>query len=795
MAYNKIKPFFPASPESHNEESWWNYLCSVGVGEGDFDTCCVKEGKITGIDSLQSVSLICDGESFSDVPVWIHTDVGARTSVYENQKDGSTAELTASEYFKHSALMFPIPGCVTNGYNNEWGYGSSHTDLGNGKIGLPASLFQFDTVHSRTFDADIIDTIENCLARIKSGSSTITIEDEVVTAVIVDGVTLGAEEYRLESNNTVVCLFVAEFSGSAGTGTTRFPSECVETWVNDEFTICESLYTTKRNPDNILQIYWVKIAPTCTTSPLVQVMITNKGGVKSAIGVIGIVDNVTPTGYVAGNPYPTYRMYVKVDFEAIGDNNNILYGKTSLYDVIGDQIASVPTYTTGEPGLPLILADSLPGYEAQLYGGPKGDLNTTWWEAEYGTYEDNMARLAHVEEFLAKGFTAPNQSYLLETSGGGAIYGTNIANTWGYFTNKGSNYWIELYGEEKENYLTNPDTLTYVTTMTPYVDGHTDIYISFNENPPEYYKLDWPSPFANAYSYDIWTQTGVDAFGNPVYEWEINTNIPELYQANYIDYKNGAMLYGIPFMIKRAYEYPTTPALNYTQAPHTPYVTVTNHYSDGSMVGIESSFVGYETNKSAVANTSEITMDIQAASGTWAYSETKIFNYSYNGYLTGGANSETRVIETSEIIAMPNINFQGTNLFSNMSAFGFLFAQETATRDGYQYTDHSLTVPNYWIGTDTVSPITWELNVKTEHGVNSLYDGTGTINYIFQMIQDEMEEACTFLATVKFGGQSLDPDFTPDAYYELEQIPIGAYMWLIRATIHFVPYDFKEALL
>jgi hypothetical protein len=86
-------------------ESNYEYLAAAELDEFRAATCCIRKGIVTGIDTLNSVSLTIGTVDYSNIPVYIHTDVGARLSVIKSDINPDPLA-----YFKNAALMFPLPG-------------------------------------------------------------------------------------------------------------------------------------------------------------------------------------------------------------------------------------------------------------------------------------------------------------------------------------------------------------------------------------------------------------------------------------------------------------------------------------------------------------------------------------------------------------------------------------------------------------------------------------------------------------------------------------------------------------
>ena len=105
MIYEIVAPSFPFAGEPPNQ--YWKYLLSVGITAKDLGNCCVRKAEVIGVDSLQTVKVDCGGIEYSDIPVWIHTDQGARASLMKGE------DLVDGNYFKNAALMFPMRGGIS----------------------------------------------------------------------------------------------------------------------------------------------------------------------------------------------------------------------------------------------------------------------------------------------------------------------------------------------------------------------------------------------------------------------------------------------------------------------------------------------------------------------------------------------------------------------------------------------------------------------------------------------------------------------------------------------------------
>jgi hypothetical protein len=97
-----IKPNFP----DRGGHDSYEYLASTALTPDTLRYCCAVEGEVVGIHSRQSVNVLLNGVTYHDIPVWIHTDVGARAALLKG------VESSPEDYFKDAALMFPFPGGV-----------------------------------------------------------------------------------------------------------------------------------------------------------------------------------------------------------------------------------------------------------------------------------------------------------------------------------------------------------------------------------------------------------------------------------------------------------------------------------------------------------------------------------------------------------------------------------------------------------------------------------------------------------------------------------------------------------
>lgn len=99
MAYQIIKPTFPPGTS-------YPYLASAVLNSSELEETCVKEMSVVGINSSTTITVEDENnERFSDIPVWIHTDVGARAALLTG-----TESVLPEVYFKNSAHHFVLAG-------------------------------------------------------------------------------------------------------------------------------------------------------------------------------------------------------------------------------------------------------------------------------------------------------------------------------------------------------------------------------------------------------------------------------------------------------------------------------------------------------------------------------------------------------------------------------------------------------------------------------------------------------------------------------------------------------------
>jgi len=106
MPYEIIKPNWPKNKDA--KDGFYPYLATVGLTHEKLRNSCIKKGIVTGIFSAQSVNITIDNIEYTDVPVWMHTDHGAREQLIKEE-----VLVDQSNYFKNAALMFPFPGNIS----------------------------------------------------------------------------------------------------------------------------------------------------------------------------------------------------------------------------------------------------------------------------------------------------------------------------------------------------------------------------------------------------------------------------------------------------------------------------------------------------------------------------------------------------------------------------------------------------------------------------------------------------------------------------------------------------------
>jgi hypothetical protein len=78
------------------------FVSAYGIPIEILKECCIKEATVIGISDREHVCILCDGTEYSNVPVWIHTDIGTRTAMLSN------TECSPEQCFKDSALIFTV---------------------------------------------------------------------------------------------------------------------------------------------------------------------------------------------------------------------------------------------------------------------------------------------------------------------------------------------------------------------------------------------------------------------------------------------------------------------------------------------------------------------------------------------------------------------------------------------------------------------------------------------------------------------------------------------------------------
>lgn len=102
-----IKPNFP--PPGDLEQpggaaSYYKYLAAVGLTDTQLQMACVKLGRVIKIHDAQHVTVLIDEVEYEEVPVHIHTDVGARTRMLKEENE---QELSPEDFFYKAAYIFP----------------------------------------------------------------------------------------------------------------------------------------------------------------------------------------------------------------------------------------------------------------------------------------------------------------------------------------------------------------------------------------------------------------------------------------------------------------------------------------------------------------------------------------------------------------------------------------------------------------------------------------------------------------------------------------------------------------
>ncbi len=109
MVDTPIKPNFPPVPEDYDFD-YYEYLASLGFTVGELKLTCLVEADVVGVDHIDNgtVSIRYNDITYSDIPVWVHTDQGARLAIMQEEEESFPID-----YFRNAARMFVFPeGCT-----------------------------------------------------------------------------------------------------------------------------------------------------------------------------------------------------------------------------------------------------------------------------------------------------------------------------------------------------------------------------------------------------------------------------------------------------------------------------------------------------------------------------------------------------------------------------------------------------------------------------------------------------------------------------------------------------------
>jgi len=93
-------PTYPCN--LNGDDCMYPFVSAYGIPIETLKECCIKEATVIGISDREHVCILCDETEYSNVPVWIHTDVGTRTAMLSN------TECSPEQCFKDSALIFTV---------------------------------------------------------------------------------------------------------------------------------------------------------------------------------------------------------------------------------------------------------------------------------------------------------------------------------------------------------------------------------------------------------------------------------------------------------------------------------------------------------------------------------------------------------------------------------------------------------------------------------------------------------------------------------------------------------------
>lgn len=328
----------------------WKYLAGVLIPDETIEGLRIRKADVVGLVDTTHVNLRCDDIVYENIPVWIHTDIGARYTYYSELISGTDAQLDdGADYFRDSALLFPIGECTP--IDGSWGtLITDFTETVNGDFSFDIDDFTFNTIEDNNFDVSILSSLDDNLGYVLPAYlSVVTDAEDNIISVTVDGTLLTEEEY-LAYDTSTIALFISEFVHT-GDNAVILP-ECIKEITLTTITLCESLIARYQSIDIPVTIAGVRIAMKSTGAIRVYAICRydSINDLYIPIGVIGM----TPFegSYDYGNP--TYRPYLRFTISADGETTY-----TYLYDIINDEAAQVPSIIGGEISLPYLTLDTV----------------------------------------------------------------------------------------------------------------------------------------------------------------------------------------------------------------------------------------------------------------------------------------------------------------------------------------------------------------------------------------------------------------------------------------------------
>lgn len=385
MDYSIRKVLSAVDPST--SDNVWRYLADVLVAEGDLESCRIKTANVTGITDVDNVNIRLDGVDYTNIPVWMHTDKGARYRIYKEKQEDSAVESTnAEDYFDDAATMFPMAGCVPLDYSDELTIADTYYDSWDdvtkqiivldelNTASLAITYYSSSTkstvkaVDGSLFNAKLIDYLQDEFVCVLKSAYVVIVDRGLSTeTVTLDGTLLTSNQYTFISDETdLVGLFIDGLNFAYSTDlTVYYPVECIETLSDGYFVPCADLVAVHRdwNTDSaVISADWARLAEPSQDS-IVYVLYHDIEIGGGPVAVIGI-KRVSFIDYEDDEAFKTYKILLKLyidDFKVLRplDSETAYYSTTILIDPATNEIITIPSLDEDdEPTLPLIDAQA-----------------------------------------------------------------------------------------------------------------------------------------------------------------------------------------------------------------------------------------------------------------------------------------------------------------------------------------------------------------------------------------------------------------------------------------------------